>query len=417
MSLTLSAARRAAFDDMAQRLVSWWVAADTYGDGLDEAQIRRGLRQLRLPSLLGAGSERVVLSVPEGALKIGVPRRNRAEAQIWEEAPDAIRRHLLPVLALAEDGRWLLMEKGRAGGDVPREVYLDLDAYGLQDVTPHNISRDGRLLDYGTRVAPRPRTERMTALSPLEKYRLLKKAQTEHPRQYRQNVEPLFLRHEEIFLAALAEGTPDVVRAVESRWAQWEIRKPDDARQDDTLDQLLQQVESYPKAFRAFHTWLRTDSIPPEEARDYIGDWLNQEHGIGVREDGLVTFDCDTDTTRKIIGDLLVVVYHHTATGALKRIREEGLLPWRETARRRRANPHQNSGAGVYVTTETSGAAVEGYRRSAERVHRGSGVTLTIRTTLEELEQDPDDADLASVACRQFVLPRVAVEDIIEGLE
>lgn len=71
------------------------------------------------------------------------------------------------------------------------------------------------------------------------------------------------------------------------------------------------------------------------------------------------------------------------------------------------------SGAGVYLTTEAAGAAVEGYRVRAQRLHGGHAVSLVVRRRLSQLWPDPDDADL-SVGAIQWVTWYVPPEDIVE---
>jgi hypothetical protein len=142
------------YDDYARRFLTWWRTADR-GDGLEEADIRRGARQLGLPRVLGAGSARIVFDVGSNALKIGGAAANRTEAQVWATAPPDIRAHLVPVRAIADDGAWLLVEKVRQrdGVSMSMSAYDLLTAYGIRDVTDANTAADGRLLDYGM-VAP-----------------------------------------------------------------------------------------------------------------------------------------------------------------------------------------------------------------------------------------------------------------------
>jgi hypothetical protein len=141
-----------------------------------------------------------------------------------------------------------------------------------------------------------------------------------------------------------------------------------------------------------------------EEFRDHI----EQEHGVTVRKDGLASFETITPHTKKIIGDLPVVVYHHTSSRIARTAREEGLQ--HGLANINRGN-HESSG--VYVTTEHSGPAAEMYRSRAAAHHGGHPVTLSVKTHLRHLSPDPDDADLVSVARRQFVLPEVKPEDLL----
>ena len=106
---------------------------------------------------LGAGMDRTVFGVPEGALKIDWRGDdNEREAHVWTHANERLRQSLVPVIATAPDYRWLLMERvsplraGReprllADGSVAWHYASDC---GIGDTRPANISADGRLLDY-----------------------------------------------------------------------------------------------------------------------------------------------------------------------------------------------------------------------------------------------------------------------------
>jgi hypothetical protein len=176
-----------------------------------------------------------------------------------------------------------------------------------------------------------------------------------------------------------------------------------------------------PRAGEEFDEWLSEqigdDTNPSfEEVKqdrplylDYLRDWLQEAYSIGVEENGCCTFWKRDQETEELIGDLPVIVYHHTSSAILAKIKREGLR-----ADVKRINPHQNSGAGVYVTTELSGAAVNGYHYHAVQKHKKNGdrITLSIKTYLADLEPDPDDQDISSGAV-QFVLPYVAPEDLL----
>lgn len=142
---------------------------------------------------------------------------------------------------------------------------------------------------------------------------------------------------------------------------------------------------------------------------DHFHDYLKDEHQIRVRPDGLVEFSTADPKTRRIIGDLPVMVYHHTSDAINDKVRREGLV------RRRgpRSNPHLNSGAGVYVTTEYGGPAVSGYIDNAIRHNGGGPQTWGVRTRLGDLSPDPDDADI-SAGRYQHVLPHVPPHDLID---
>lgn len=120
-------------------------------------------------AFLGAGMHRVVFRVPEGALKVSLKPvwhdrmyGNLAEARVWSEAPLALRKHLVPVLAVAEDGAWLLQEYAPTTGRerTPKEqrsvdaMWKAMSRCGYMDFQGNNIADDGRLLDYGSAEYP-----------------------------------------------------------------------------------------------------------------------------------------------------------------------------------------------------------------------------------------------------------------------
>lgn len=175
----------------------------------------------------------------------------------------------------------------------------------------------------------------------------------------------------------------------------------------------------------SFATWVKEEAqaddrvLQDRDGRaDLIADWIQETCNLSVRDDGLIEFwrlteddDCDVAYT---IGDLPVVVYHHTATGALPGIIERGgLAPAINLGYK--ATKH-DSGQYVFVTTELMGPAVDGYVRRAVRRFGGHPVTLEIRSYLHRLAPDPDDADISS-GRTQFVLPYVDLKDIVSGLE
>jgi GNAT superfamily N-acetyltransferase len=197
---------------------------------------------------------------------------------------------------------------------------------------------------------------------------------------------------------------------------------PTQAVTDDKLATLTKLEQDDPDSFA---TWVKEEAqaddwlLQDRDGRaDLIADWIQETCNLSVRDDGLIEFyqltdddDCDVAYT---IGDLPVVVYHHTATGALPGIIERGgLAPAVNLGYK--ATKH-DSGAYVFVTTEFNGPAVDGYVRRAMRRFGGDPVTLEIRSYLHRLEPDPDDADISS-GRTQFVLPYVDLKDIVSGLE
>jgi hypothetical protein len=149
------------FDEMARRFrqmiqdsMSWGHPSDSLVDLFIEREQDRGI-EIRL---LGQGRDRTVFQVDDGALKIehheGPGTFNLNEAKAWRSAPPDLRPYLVPVLGVADDGAWLLMELVE-----PRDVseYRPLpfgveEAFrrcGIVDLTKgENISTDGRVIDY-----------------------------------------------------------------------------------------------------------------------------------------------------------------------------------------------------------------------------------------------------------------------------
>lgn len=144
---------------------------------------------------------------------------------------------------------------------------------------------------------------------------------------------------------------------------------------------------------------------------DYLNEYLDRELSISVRDDGRITIDyLPTSEVRRAVGDLPIVVFHHTASGALKHIKKEGLRP----QAKRGKGTNYSSGAGVYVTLRQSGVDVDGYGRNAVRRYGGKPIAVEIEARLRDLEQDPDDADIQSGAY-QYILPSVEPSEIINS--
>ena len=157
--LPLSPERRRTFSRWAQAYTKWFngllIKPFPHRD-------RAWAEENGLDGHLGSGKHRSVFAVPEGALKfedVGTlknkyPRNhvsNLAEAKAWDEATPAMRRALVPVLAHAEDGSWLLMERAeplKKAEPFSPEI-IAIAQCGLTDLIRDNRSTDGRLLDYG----------------------------------------------------------------------------------------------------------------------------------------------------------------------------------------------------------------------------------------------------------------------------
>jgi len=158
----LSARRRAAFDRLTLAFQAW-VPTVSRRDGINEKLIRQWVKGHKGLEYLGSGQQRMVVGVPEGALKLTYGsdpsrfrRANLNESRIWHLAPPTLRERLVPVLDVASDSSWLLMERVkiwpedvRLSDTIGRAELSRLSACGLLDLHAGNFDVDGRLVDYG----------------------------------------------------------------------------------------------------------------------------------------------------------------------------------------------------------------------------------------------------------------------------
>lgn len=103
---------------------------------------------------LGRGRDRSVFRVKEGALKVdhhkNIEKFNLDEAEFYRRAPHQLKKYLLPVIDVADDGSWVLMEFAeRVGGHLPNRVERAFRKCGIRDLSKwENITADGRAIDY-----------------------------------------------------------------------------------------------------------------------------------------------------------------------------------------------------------------------------------------------------------------------------
>ena len=176
-----------------------------------------------------------------------------------------------------------------------------------------------------------------------------------------------------------------------------------DPRLGKTMQALAQRVNQ-----QEFQQYVAEHGLEddPESAVEY---YLKDTYSIQVRSDGLVEFWKLEPGVEEIIGDLPVLLWHHTSSKLLPKIKREGL----RSDVRKRSNPYMNSRAGVYLTTESGGNACDGYCRNACSTHGGDPIAIGVRTTLQQVQPDPDDADISS-GSHQFFIPYVSPQDIVE---
>jgi hypothetical protein len=134
--------------------------------------------------LLGEGANRVVVQIPNGALKLAKHGHggdsNYSEAIVWNESPQWMKKLLVPVIwnsgvietitpFIARRMNWILMDQAypwdwskqvERTGDEKAALRRDLDRqrrflqkrlgpFGIEDIRKANMSLDGRLMDYG----------------------------------------------------------------------------------------------------------------------------------------------------------------------------------------------------------------------------------------------------------------------------
>ena len=183
-----------------------------------------------------------------------------------------------------------------------------------------------------------------------------------------------------------------------------------------TLQALYSRRTRVPAVNKAWTDYLTEwASEPPDtEIEPILQDFeafLRQELDIEIDPDGLIRFDRLTRDVKNLVHELPVVLFHHTSSTLRARIQREGLR--RAGDGRKATNPYRNSKAGVYITTDSGhSAAASGYLEKARAVHGGRPLTLRVRTTIFELEDDPDDQDITHLRGRQFILEQVAPRDL-----
>lgn len=151
------------------------------------------------------------------------------------------------------------------------------------------------------------------------------------------------------------------------------------------------------------------EAIYADEPRllDELDECLRREHSVTVRDDGLIHFWRMEGNMWEAIGDLPCVLFHYTSSKVIPSIQEHGL-----EADRKSVNGTKTEG--VYLTTEESGPAIDGYKRGAVRGHRGGyPIQVVVQVYLSELQDDDDDFDIQS-GNHQYVVPHVPPERIVE---
>jgi hypothetical protein len=148
-------------------------------------------------------------------------------------------------------------------------------------------------------------------------------------------------------------------------------------------------------------------SVPNLESAQQILDALYAQFRVDVGSDGLIEVEEMVGSCRPLVDGLPLALYHHTSSALLHKIAEKGLLVGRQTN-------FFNTQAGVYLSLISGGMPVAVYSQRAAYLHGGDPITLRVRRTLDQLVNDPDDADLPRLCNRQFISKPVPPADLVD---
>lgn len=138
--------------------------------------------------------------------------------------------------------------------------------------------------------------------------------------------------------------------------------------------------------YKINNNWSNDDNV-----EDILEYYLRDEHTITLDENNIIEFYTLDNATKELIGDNWILLYHYTSSKLVNSIKENGLI-----CGFHKTNPYRNSYSGVYLTTNTSGKDIDGYKYHATKKHKSESVRISIKMKLDEIEPDMDDADISS---------------------
>lgn len=141
---------------------------------------------------------------------------------------------------------------------------------------------------------------------------------------------------------------------------------------------------------------------------DILEYFLRDEYAISLDENNIIEFYTLDNNTEELIGDNWILLYHYTSSKLVNSIKENGIINGFH-----KTNPYKNSYSGVYLTTNTSGKDIDGYKYHATRKHKGESVRISIKMKLNEIEPDMDDTDISS-GKHQFISDDISPDRIIK---
>lgn len=157
------------------------------------------------------------------------------------------------------------------------------------------------------------------------------------------------------------------------------------AEQGETREQSLAEFQAHLDTLRA-------------QAAAFIAEApKHQEERRREREDARLESlgdHLEDDVRRGIPAGERVWLYHVTSSTLLPEIMKHGLLA--SPKKRTQVGPGASRERGVYLHTSGTGVEMDTYGRAAVAAHGGRPVLLRVLVDSDDLEPDPDDADLGS---------------------
>ena len=153
---------------------------------------------------------------------------------------------------------------------------------------------------------------------------------------------------------------------------------------------------------------INKSELNENELLNKFENFIDNEYQLRVNKNGLISFWKLDDDVEELIKNNAIQLYHFSSSKLKKSILENGLQ-----IGIKKTNPYKNSYSGIYLTTETSGNVIDGYKKIAVSKHRGIPIMVTVKTYLKDIEPDFDDEDLSSGET-QFIIDGVSPENIID---
>jgi hypothetical protein len=162
-----------------------------------------------------------------------------------------------------------------------------------------------------------------------------------------------------------------------------------------------------------FNNWLEDNSsqslnsIEEDDLFYELENFLDDEKNIRV-VDSIIEFYKLWEDVENLIGDNPIKLYHFTSNKFIDSIKNNGL-----DMGHNKTNPYSNSYSGVYLTTETSGNVIDGYKNHIRQISNDSEVAMIeVKMYMNELTPDHDDSDISSGET-QFISDRIEPNRIL----